>query len=61
MRKAVCAPLHHMGIWLDDDANGACHGAQALISAPDSPVKIAVIPANEELILAKEVYAHITK
>jgi acetate kinase len=60
VRKAVCAPLRHMGIWLDEAANASCHGTQALICAPDSPVKIAVIPANEELILAKEVYEHIT-
>ena len=61
VRKAVCSPLVHMGIKLDEAANAACKGTQALISAPDSPVKIAVIPANEELILAKEVYEHITK
>jgi acetate kinase len=61
VRKAVCEPLAHMGIRLDETANAACHGTQALISAPDSPVKIAVIPANEELILAKEVYEHLTR
>ena len=61
VRKAVCAPLVHMGMKLDEAANAACKGAQALISAPGSPVKIAVIPANEELILAKEVYEHIAR
>lgn len=61
VRKAACAPLAHMGIVLDEDANAACRGTQALISAQDSPVKIAVIPANEELILAKEVFEHISK
>jgi acetate kinase len=61
VRKAVCTPLAHMGIRIDEAANEACCGTQGLISAPDSPVKIAVIPANEELILAKEVYEHIVK
>lgn len=61
VRKAVCAPLAHMGINLDETANSTCLGTQTLISTPGSPVKIAVIPANEELILAKEVYEHITK
>ncbi len=61
VRKAVCAPLSHMGIVLNEAANAACHGTQGLISEPGSPVKIAVIPANEELILAKEVFEHITK
>jgi acetate kinase len=61
VRKAVCANLEHMGIVLDDAANDACAGTQSVISADDSPVTIAVIPANEELILAKETYAFVTQ
>ena len=61
VRERVCAGLGHMGILLDEAANARCTGEMALISRPDSPVKIAVIPANEELMLAREVYAHIAK
>lgn len=61
VRKAVCAPLAHMGIRLDETANETCRGTQALISQSGSPVKIAVIPANEEIVLAKKVYEHTNK
>ena len=61
VRRTVCQNLEHMGIMLDDTANDGCSGTMDVISAANSPVKIAVIPANEELILAKETYAHITK
>jgi acetate kinase len=33
--------------------------SEAFISSDDSKVKIAVIPANEELVLAREVYRKI--
>jgi len=56
IRAQVCGGLSHMGIVLDRDKNERCGGEQTLISAADSPVKIAVIPANEELMLAREVY-----
>jgi acetate kinase len=58
VRRAVCGPLAHMGILLDEDKNAACHGDESVISAPDSRVTVAVIPANEELVLAREVSAH---
>ena len=61
VRREVCRNLSHMGIVLDDAANEKCAGTQQLISTDDSAAAIAVIPANEELILAKETYAHVTK
>jgi acetate kinase len=61
IRSQVCRGLGHMGILLDEEANARLKGEVGVISAADSPVKIAVIPANEELMLAKEVYAHIRK
>ena len=61
VRKKVCSGLSHMGIVLDNAANESCSGKEAIISAKDSPVKIAAIPTNEELILAKEVYEHLNK
>ena len=60
VRRAVCRNLDHMGIVLDDAANDKCTGTMNVISTDASPVTVAVIPANEELILAKETYAHIT-
>jgi acetate kinase len=55
-RAAVCKDLEAFGIHLDPAKNAACRATEAVISTDDSPVKIIVIPANEELVLAREVY-----
>lgn len=54
-RAGVCAGLEDLGILLDAEKNEACGGDEAEISADDSRVKIHVIPANEELVIAREV------
>jgi acetate kinase len=54
MRAAVCANLSNLGIKLDLEKNNAIRATEAVISAPDSAVKIFVIPANEELVVARE-------
>ena len=60
LRSAVCAKLENFGIKLDPTKNAACRATEADISANDSPAKIFVIPANEELVLAREVYRQIS-
>ncbi len=55
LRKAICSGLQAFGIELDDEKNNACIAEEAIISTDNSPVKILVIPANEELVLAREV------
>ena len=57
----VCDPLAHMGIVLDENKNDGCRGDETVISAPGSRVTVVVIPANEELVLAREVSAHMKK
>jgi acetate kinase len=54
MRAPICAHLENLGIRLDAAKNQAAHGPEAVISTPDSPVKILVIPTNEELVVARE-------
>jgi acetate kinase len=56
VRAAVCRGLDAFGIMLDAAKNDACRGEEARISADGSPVTVWVIPANEELVLAREVY-----
>jgi acetate kinase len=55
-RAAVCQGLETFGIRLDPSKNAACRATESIISTDDSSVKILVIPANEELVLAREVY-----
>ena len=57
LRAKVCAGLEDLGVILDADANAATiRGAEGIISAPESKIKVCVIPANEELVIAREVY-----
>lgn len=54
-REAVCANLDQLGIVLDPAKNSSVKAQEAIISAPDSRVKLLVIPTNEELVVAREV------
>jgi acetate kinase len=54
-RADVCANLEPFGIVLDEAKNAAAKG-EAAIHRAGSPVPILVIPANEELVLAREVF-----
>jgi acetate kinase len=54
LRAAICANLDLLGIRLDTEKNAAARATEAVISAADSRVKILVIPANEELVVARE-------
>ncbi|MFD0895870.1 acetate/propionate family kinase [Luteolibacter ambystomatis] len=56
VRAAVCAGLEEFGLLLDPEKNAACRATETIISREDSRVKVIVIPANEELVLAREVY-----
>ena len=58
IRAQVCGQLRHMGVWLDPEKNTACCGNNTVISADDSPVTVHVIPANEELGVARKTYGY---
>lgn len=49
-RAAVCAGLGWMGIRIDEDAN-ATHAPE--ITAKGAPVRVLIIPTNEELVIAR--------
>ncbi|MED6315203.1 MAG: acetate kinase, partial [Verrucomicrobiota bacterium] len=54
-RAEICANLDQLGIRLDLEKNEATQAEEAVISAEDAPVKVMVIPTNEELVVAREV------
>ncbi len=57
LRAAVCEGLEDLGVRVDPAANETTiRGAEGFISTPDSRIKVCVIPANEELVIAREVY-----
>jgi acetate kinase len=54
LRAAICAHLAELGLDLDPAANNALRGTEGEISAPGSRTRVFVIPANEELVVARE-------
>ena len=56
IRERVCSRLSHLGIWMDEEKNKAVGNEAATISKDDSPVTIEVVPANEELGVARKTY-----
>lgn len=54
IRYGACQGLGYMGIQLDPYKNVAVKSREAIVSADDSPVKVMVIPTNEELAIAQE-------
>lgn len=61
LRSAICANLNQLGIILDEEKNQATKAKEALISTPKSGIKVLVIPANEELVVAREVKRFLEK
>ena len=55
IRQAVCANLDQLGLVLDEEKNASTRAKEAVISTPDSTIKVLIIPANEELVVAREV------
>lgn len=55
IRKLLCERLNYLGIELDDAKNNA-RPAPFEITKPQSKVKVLVIPANEELMIAEETF-----
>jgi len=53
-RQVACEGLEFMGVKLNEELNKTVHGDEAIISAPDSKVKVVVIPTDEELMIATD-------
>ena len=56
VRADVCSRLAHMGVELDEKKNEGLHGKEAVITKSRSKVTVAVIPTNEELLIARDAY-----
>ena len=53
VRANVCRGLEFLGLKLDEAANNV-RGKEAVLSTPDSKVKVLLIPTNEELMIAMD-------
>ena len=57
MRAEVCRDMEFMGVNVDEALNATIRGKEAIISTPDSKVKVVVIPTDEELMIASDTAA----
>ena len=55
-RMSIASGLEFMGIHMDPEANNV-RGKETVVSTPDSPVKVLLIPTNEELMIALDTAA----
>ena len=53
LRRRVCENFSYIGLKFDYEANVAW-GEDAIISLPDSKVKVALITTDEELVIARD-------
>ncbi|MBO5358132.1 MAG: acetate kinase [Clostridia bacterium] len=60
LRKYVCENLSYLGVKIDDQKN-AIRGEEVKISTDDSKVNVYIIPTNEELAIARDTLAIISK
>ena len=61
VREGVCKDMEYFGIKLDTEVNKTVKGELKKISAPDSKVEVWVVPTNEELLIARDTLAMVTK
>jgi acetate kinase len=61
MRAGVAKELEWMGVKLDPEKNKVRSGEPRVISTPDSKIKVLVVPTNEELLIARDTLALISK
>ncbi len=60
VRRLVCEKLAPLGFVLDEEANSVRSREPRVISTPDSPVTVLVVPTNEELAMARQTLATIS-
>lgn len=56
VREDICSYFKYLGVTIDLEANKK-RGEDIVISTPDSKVKVAVIPTNEELAICRDTVA----
>jgi acetate kinase len=52
-RKETCSGFDFLGLKLSQELNRRYNGKEAVISEKDSKVKVVIVPANEELVIAR--------
>ena len=53
-REKACEGLEFLGINIDVAKNATIRGEEAVISTPESKVKVVVVPTDEEIVIARD-------
>ena len=53
-RANVCLTLGYLGVDFNNEINDKIHGDEAILTNPGSKVTVAVVPTNEELVIATD-------
>jgi len=61
IRKLICADMQFLGLQLDEQKNNTRQPGLREINEANAPVKILVIPTNEELEIVKQCYTLLQK
>jgi acetate kinase len=54
VREAVCKRFGYLGLEFDSEKNKGLRSTEAIISKPESKIRVLVVPTNEELVIAQE-------
>lgn len=54
IREGICKRFGYLGLEFDSEKNKGLRSKEAIISKPNSKVKVLVVPTNEELVIAQE-------
>ena len=57
LRENVCDNLSYLGIKIDKELNNKTHGDEVELTLPGCPVRVFVVPTNEELAIARDTKA----
>lgn len=61
-RKLVLKRIEDaLNLKIDYDFNDTIHGKEALVSLPESKIKVAIIPTDEEVMIARDAYNMLLK
>lgn len=61
VRERVCQNMSYFGIEIDDELNHSTRGKLMKLSTPNSKVEVWIVPTNEELLIARDTIALISK
>lgn len=53
-REKACEGLEFLGINIDVAKNATIRGEEAIISTPESKVKVVIVPTDEEIVIARD-------